>query len=92
MKRAAVSLRVIFEPAGGVRQPRCRLTACPTRTLPRERFYNEYVFVRFLWAMGTYAVLATLAAVTLDGKIRLATWIFLGGLAIKTVIAYKAPR
>jgi len=54
--------------------------------------YNEYVFVRFLWAMSTYAVLATLAAVTLDGKIRLATWIFLGGLAVKTVIAYKAPR
>jgi len=50
------------------------------------------VFTRFLWAMGTYAVLATLAAVTLDGKMRAAVWIFLGGLAVKTLIAYKAPR
>ena len=38
-------------------------------------------------AMGTYAVLAILAAVTLDGKMRLAVWIFLGGLALRTVIA-----
>jgi hypothetical protein len=50
------------------------------------------VFTRFLWAMGTYAVLATLAAITLDGKMRAAVWIFLGGLAVKTLIAYKAPR
>ena len=50
------------------------------------------VSTRFLWAMGTYAVLATLAALTLDGKMRTAVWIFLGGLAIKTVIAYKTGR
>jgi hypothetical protein len=50
------------------------------------------VLTRFLWAMGTYAVLATLAAFTLDGKMRAAVWIFLGGLAVKTLIAYKAPR
>jgi hypothetical protein len=50
------------------------------------------VLTRFLWAMGTYAILATLAAVTLDGKMRAAVWIFLGGLAVKTLIAYKAPR
>jgi hypothetical protein len=42
--------------------------------------------------MGTYAVLGTLATVTLDGKMRLAVWIFLAGLAVKTLIAYKAPR
>ena len=45
---------------------------------------------RFLWAMGTYAVLALLAALTLDGLMRDAVWIFLGGLAVKTYIAKKA--
>ena len=40
--------------------------------------------------MGTYAVLALLAGLTLDGKMRLAVWIFLGGLALKTYIAYRA--
>jgi hypothetical protein len=47
------------------------------------------MFTRFLWAMGTYAVLALLAAFTLDGKMRIAVWIFLGGLALKTLIAFK---
>jgi hypothetical protein len=42
------------------------------------------------WAMAAYAVLALLATLTLDGKMRLAVWIFLGGLALKTLIAYKA--
>ncbi|MGD0868691.1 MAG: hypothetical protein ABSB88_04005 [Bryobacteraceae bacterium] len=45
---------------------------------------------RFFKAMGTYAVLAILAAFTLDGLIRTAVWIFLAGLAVKTYIAYKA--
>jgi hypothetical protein len=45
---------------------------------------------RFLWAMGTYAVLALLAALTLDGAMRYAVWILLGGLAFKTYIAKKA--
>jgi hypothetical protein len=45
---------------------------------------------RFLWAMGTYGVLALLAALTLDGAMRYAVWILLGGLAIKTYIARKA--
>ncbi|HMD71402.1 MAG TPA: hypothetical protein VKF41_08665 [Bryobacteraceae bacterium] len=52
---------------------------------------------RFLAAMGTYAAIAILAAFTLDGKLldgklRLAVWILMGGLALKTLIAYKAPR
>ena len=47
---------------------------------------------RFYMAMGTYAVLAILAAFTLDGKIRLAVWIFLGGLALRTVIHMKAQE
>lgn len=41
---------------------------------------------RFYAALGSYAVLAILAGITLDGKIRLATWIFLGGLALKTYL------
>jgi hypothetical protein len=45
---------------------------------------------RFLWAMGTYAVLALLAALTLDGLMRDAVWILLGGLTVKTYIAKKA--
>ena len=45
---------------------------------------------RFLWAIGTYAVLALLAALTLDGLMRNAVWILLGGLAVKTYIAQKA--
>jgi hypothetical protein len=50
------------------------------------------MLTRFLWAMGTYAVLALLAALTLDGKMRIAVWIFLGGLAVKTWIAFKTAR
>ena len=45
---------------------------------------------RFYIAMGMYAVLAILAGTTLDGKIRLAVWVFLAGLAVKTMIALKA--
>jgi hypothetical protein len=45
---------------------------------------------RFYMAMGTYAVLAILAGTTLDGKMRLAVWIFLAGLALRTIIALKA--
>jgi len=42
--------------------------------------------------MGSYAVLALLATFTLDGKMRIAVWIFLGGLAVKTLIALKTSR
>jgi hypothetical protein len=45
---------------------------------------------RLYWAMGTYAVLALLAWLTLDGLFRLAVWILMGGLAAKTLIAHKA--
>ena len=45
---------------------------------------------RLLWAMGSYAFIALMAALTLDGKMRLGVWILLGALALKTVIAYKA--
>jgi hypothetical protein len=47
---------------------------------------------RLYWAMAAYAVLALLAGFTLDGNFRLGVWIFLGGLALKTGIAYKAQN
>jgi hypothetical protein len=37
-------------------------------------------------------VLAILAAFTLDGNIRLATWIFLGGIALKTWLVVLKRR
>ncbi|MBZ5586179.1 MAG: hypothetical protein LAQ30_29140 [Acidobacteriia bacterium] len=45
---------------------------------------------RLYCAMGAYAVLALLALFTLDGILRIGVWILLGGLAVKTLIAYKA--
>ncbi len=43
---------------------------------------------RFYAALATYAALALLAAYTLDGNIRLATLIFIGGIAAKSYIFY----
>lgn len=45
---------------------------------------------RLICALCAYAVLALLAAFTLDGLFRTAVWILLMGLAAKTLIAYKA--
>ena len=46
---------------------------------------------KLLAAMSTYAILAVLAAFTLDGGLlRNAVWILLAGLALKTYIAYRA--
>jgi len=42
---------------------------------------------RFYVALALYSGLALLAAVTLDKEIRLATWIFLAGLAVKSYIS-----
>ena len=42
--------------------------------------------VRFAATMASYAVLAVLATATLEGNMRIAVWIFLGGLAFKTWI------
>jgi hypothetical protein len=48
---------------------------------------------RFALAMGAYAALAVLGALTLtDEKIRGALWIFLGGLALKTMLAHAARK
>jgi hypothetical protein len=40
--------------------------------------------------MGAYALLATLAALTLDGVLRWGVWVLMAGLAAKSWIAYKA--
>jgi hypothetical protein len=45
---------------------------------------------RLISAMAAYAVIAALAAFTLDGVLRVAVWILMAGLAAKTWIAYKA--
>jgi hypothetical protein len=47
---------------------------------------------RFLYAMLTYALLAILATFTLDGIIRIATWVLLGGFALKTYLAVLRDR
>ncbi|MDP8989210.1 MAG: hypothetical protein M3N41_03920 [Acidobacteriota bacterium] len=47
---------------------------------------------RFLNALLVYAVLAVLAAFTLDGVIRIATWVLLGGFALKTYLAVLKDR
>ncbi len=46
--------------------------------------------LRLFAAMTAYAVLALLAAFTLDGVLRAAVWILMAGLAAKTLIAYRA--
>jgi len=43
-------------------------------------------------ALSNYSVLAILAFFTLDGKIRLATWIFLGAFALKTWLVVLKQR
>ena len=42
--------------------------------------------------MLTYAGLAILAGFTLTGVVRLATWIFLGGIALKTCLVVLKRR
>lgn len=48
--------------------------------------------LKFIAAMSTYGILAILAGFTLDGRIRAAVWVFLGGIAIKTVLAVLKRR
>jgi len=47
---------------------------------------------RFLYAMLIYALLAIVAGFTLDGLIRIATWVLLGGFALKTYLAVLRDR
>jgi hypothetical protein len=46
-----------------------------------------------LWAaLAAYAAIAVLAAFTLQGKFRIAVWIFMAGLAVKTWLASLQAR
>jgi len=45
---------------------------------------------RLIAANGAYLILALLAVFTLDGKLRTGVILLMGGLAVKTLIAYKA--
>jgi hypothetical protein len=47
--------------------------------------------LRFSAAMAAYVLLATLAAFTLTGRMRIAVWVFLAGLAVKTWLS-SLPR
>jgi hypothetical protein len=47
---------------------------------------------RFAIAMAAYALLAVFATILFTGKIRAAVWIFLGGLALKTMIVVASRR
>jgi hypothetical protein len=42
--------------------------------------------------MSCYAMLALLAGLTLDGNLRIGTWIFLGGIALRTWLAVLKSR
>ncbi len=48
--------------------------------------------LKFIAAMSSYGILALLAGFTLDGHIRIATWVLLGGIAIKTVLVVLKRR
>ena len=47
---------------------------------------------KFAAALAAFAGLAILAYFTLDGKILLATWIFLGAFALKTGLVVLKER
>jgi hypothetical protein len=48
--------------------------------------------LKFIAAMSSYLILAVLAGFTLEGEIRLAVWIFLGGIALKTLLVVLKRR
>lgn len=50
------------------------------------------VDLRFIASLCFYAGLAILAGFTLDGDIRIATWVFLGGIALKTWLVVLRRR
>lgn len=47
---------------------------------------------RLYWALACYGILAGIAALVLEGPFRLVTWIFLGGLALKSWVVYERDR
>jgi hypothetical protein len=48
--------------------------------------------LKFAMAMGAYIALAVLAGVTLDGKMRIGTWIVLGYFAVRTYLVVLKRR
>jgi hypothetical protein len=61
------------------------ITSLRVKTIPKM---NR----RFLYALLIYALLAILAGLTLDGIIRIATLVLLGGFALKTYLAVLKDR
>lgn len=61
-------------------------------TIPRAVETHPNMNRRFLYAMLTYAALTILAVFTLDGVIRIATLVLLGGFALKTYLAVLKSR
>ena len=53
---------------------------------------NHFKDRRFIAAMCTYAALVILSLFTLDGKIRIATLIVLGAIALKTFLEVLKRR
>ena len=86
-------LYLIFAPQANGASPSAhtRLASMAPWSRPCPSWQNKLTMTsRFLWALGVYAALALMATFTLDGKLRAAVWILLGGLTVKTCIAYKA--
>ena len=48
--------------------------------------------LKFIAAMFCYGILAALAGFTLGGPFRIAIWILLGGIAIKTLVVVLKRR
>ena len=53
---------------------------------------KDLLDLRFIAAQCFYVVLAILAGFTLDGNVRIATWVFLGGIALKTWLVVLKRR
>jgi hypothetical protein len=48
--------------------------------------------LKFIAAMCSYGILALLAGFTLEGRIRIAVWILIGGITIKTLLVVLKRR
>jgi len=48
--------------------------------------------LKFVAAMCSYAILALLAGFTLEGRFRVAVWVLLGGIALKTILVVLKRR
>jgi hypothetical protein len=50
----------------------------------------KYTSTRLAIALGAYLILFLIATFALEGALRTALWIFLVGLAVRTIIAARA--